>query len=74
MIVCCAAAYLLAATPLGSFAIANAVANAAVAVGSVVVQRRSGAEPSRLITALGHITLALGGFLLFVWFSLPSGG
>ncbi len=74
MIICCAAAYLLTATPLRSFAIVNAVANAAVVVGSVLVERRSDGDPSRLITAFGHITMGLGGFLLFVWFALPSGG
>ena len=74
LLVCVAAAYLLAATPLGTTALVVAVANAMVAVGSTAIAVRSDREPPRLLTAMGHVTTALGGFFLFVWFALPKGG
>jgi hypothetical protein len=74
LIICVAAAYLLAATPLATLAVVVAAANALVAVTATVSERRRGVEAPRALTALGHVTTALGGFFLFVWFKLPSGG
>ena len=74
LIICVAAAYLLVATPLATVALVVAVANALIVVAGAAIARRSDRELPRLLIALGHVTTALGGFFLFVWFSLPSGG
>jgi hypothetical protein len=69
-VICALAAYLLRQTPLHAVAIGVACANLAVSILAVVSQRR-GFEPHRTVTALRHVTTALGGFFLFVWLSLP---
>ena len=74
LLVCVSAAYLLADTPLAAAALVVAIVNGLVAIAGVVAVRRSGEEAPRAVTFLGHVTTALGGFFLFVWFSLPSGG
>jgi hypothetical protein len=68
------AAYLLVGTPLATVALIVAIANGFVALGGLLFQIRKGDEPPRAVTFIGHVTMALGGFFLFVWFSLPSGG
>ena len=74
LLICIAAAYLLVGTPLATTALIVAIANGVVAVAGIVVQVRTGDQPPRAITFFGHVTTALGGFFLFVWISLPSGG
>jgi hypothetical protein len=69
-VVCAAAAWLLRQTPLLYPACAVACINAAVAAASMAAAR-GGAGIPRWLTALRHVTTALGGFFLFVWFSLP---
>jgi hypothetical protein len=59
------AAWLLTGTPLFVAATVVAGVNAAAAIAQVVLAGRSGVE--RVVTGLGHLTTALGGFFLFVW-------
>ena len=74
VIICVAAAYLLVGTPLATIALIVAIANGLVVFGGMFFQIRTGDQPLRALTFFRHVTVALGGFFLFVWFSLPSGG
>lgn len=65
VLVCGTAAWLLAGTPLSVAALAVAAVNVAAATAQVALAKRGRGE--RLVTALGHLTTALGGFFLFVW-------
>jgi hypothetical protein len=60
---CCASAYLLAGSPLATAALIVAGVNLA----AVIVSATRKSAPGRGLTALGHLTTALGGFFLFVW-------
>jgi hypothetical protein len=68
ILVCGAAAWLLAGTPLSVAALAVAAANVAAVAAQLVLAKRGRGE--RLVIALGHLTTALGGFFLFVWLAL----
>lgn len=65
VLVCGAAAWLLAGTPLSVAALVVAVVNVAAAMAQLFIAKWGGGE--RFVTALGHLTTALGGFFLFVW-------
>jgi len=68
--ICVLAAFRLRVTPLWSAAAAVALVNA-VAWCATAVLARAGRSASRALTALQHVTAALGGFFLFVSFALP---
>jgi len=65
IVVCASAAWLLVGTPLFIAAVVVAVLNVAAAIAGMALAKRGGVE--RFFTALGHLTMALGGFFLFVW-------
>ena len=69
-VICASAAYLLRQTPLFYTATVVACANVIVSAVVVIVTRKEVA-PNRALTALRHVTTALGGFFLFVWFAMP---
>jgi len=65
IVVCGSAAWLLVGTPLFVAAAVVAVLNVATAITGMALAKRGSGE--RAVTALGHLTMALGGFFLFVW-------
>jgi hypothetical protein len=68
-LVCAGAAWRLRNTPLFGAALATAAVNAGALIWAVVMSSRR-EQPSRPMTALKHVSAALGGFFLFVSFSL----
>jgi len=69
LLVAALAAYRLHGTPLFSAALISAALNAAAAIARMALRASTGSD-SRVATALGHVTAALGGFFLFVSFSI----
>jgi len=71
-LVCGLAAFRLwpAPPPLSITAAVVAVVNLVSACAGIVAARRGRSAP-RVLTACQHVTLALGGFFLFVSFALP---
>jgi hypothetical protein len=71
LVVCIVAALRVAPTPLFVPAVVLAAINAACLVARLVLTRRPDATAPRALTAIQHVTVALGGFFLFVSLSLP---
>jgi hypothetical protein len=63
VILCVVSAYRLSGTPLQVFAWIVAVSSGLIAVGATVSTRIG---ERRVVTALQHVSIAMGGFLLFV--------
>ena len=69
-LLCSIAAFRLWGTPLQTGSLVLLGLSLAALAWTLFSARPSGAGPSRLATASQHVTAALGGFFLFVSFSL----